>query len=335
MVAELIIKTPSRLHLTLIDLNGSLGRIDGGVGLTLEKPGLVLEMGRNSGGISVEFQNHQNLPVKVRADYEDKIKTSARRMMDYLELDGGYSFTVRETYPSHSGLGSGTQISLATGKLISELDHYHLTASQIASIVGRGGTSGIGVVSFDKGGFIIDGGHPQDEKPQFLPSSASKASPPPILARYDFPRDWKVILVIPNVMKNVSGEKEVNIFQEYCPIPVDEVQRLSHLLLMKMMPAVLEKDLDGFGEAVNSIQNIGFKKVENQLQKPVIGEIMQLLRDAGAPGVGMSSFGPTIYAVTDNAQDIVSAAGDALEDIGGNIIETRAQNNGAVVGSGH
>jgi len=335
MVAELIIKTPSRLHLTLIDLNGSLGRIDGGVGLTLEKPGLVLEMRRNSGEISVEFQNHQNLPVNVIADYEDKIKTSARRMMDYLKVDGGYSFTVCETYPSHSGLGSGTQLSLATGKLISDLDNHQLTAPQIASIVGRGGTSGIGVASFDKGGFIIDGGHPREEKPHFLPSSASQASPPPIIARYDFPQDWNVVLVIPNVMKNVSGEKEVNIFQEYCPIPVDEVQRLSHLLLMKMMPAVLEEDLDEFGEAVNSIQKIGFKKVENQLQKPVIREIMQSLRDAGAPGVGMSSFGPTIYAVTDNTQDIVSAAGDALEDIGGNIIETRAQNNGAVVESGH
>ena len=73
---------------------------------------------------------------------------------------------------------------------------------------------------------------------------------------------------------------------------------------MKMMPAVLEKDLDAFGDSVNRIQDIGFKKIENQLQKPVIGEIMNLLRDAGAPGVGMSSFGPTIYAITDSVKDI-------------------------------
>ena len=97
-----------------------------------------------------------------------------------------------------------------------------------------------------------------------------------------------------------------------------------------MMPAVLEKDLDNFGDSINRIQNIGFKKVENQLQNPIIGEIMQLLRDAGAPGVGMSSFGPTIYAVTDSPRDIVNVAGDALSEIGGSIIETRAQNSGAV-----
>jgi len=326
----LIIKTPSRLHLTLIDLNGSLGRIDGGVGLTLEKPRLVLEMKQKGSEIAVEFKNRQNIPVNVINDYEDKIRNSARRMTEYLHLEGGYSFTIHETYPSHSGLGSGTQLSLAVGKLLSDLDNREISVPQIANIVGRGGTSGIGVASFDEGGFIIDGGHHHGEKPDFLPSSASEASPPPIIARYDFPKDWKVVLVIPHVEKNVSGEKEVNIFQEYCPIPLEEVQRLSHLLLMKMMPAVLEKDLEGFGEAVNSIQNIGFKKIENRLQKPVIGEIMQFLRDAGAPGVGMSSFGPTIYAVTDSPQCIVSAANDALADVGGNIIETRAQNNGAV-----
>ena len=31
----MIIKSPSRLHLTLIDMNGSYGRIDGGIGLTI------------------------------------------------------------------------------------------------------------------------------------------------------------------------------------------------------------------------------------------------------------------------------------------------------------
>lgn len=329
MVSELIIKTPSRLHLTLLDLNGSLGRIDGGVGLTLKNPCLVLEMKPKGSEIDVEFIYSQNLSLNRLNDYEDKIRSSARSMMEYLQLNEGYKFIVHENFPSHSGLGSGTQLSLAVGRLISDFTGHKMSAPQIAHIVGRGGTSGIGVASFDNGGFIIDGGHHKGEKSTFLPSSASKASPPPILAQYDFPEDWKVVLVIPNIMKNVSGTKEVNIFQEYCPIPLREVQQLSHLILMKMMPAVLEKDLDTFGETVNTIQNIGFKKVENKLQRPLIGEIMNILRDADAPGVGMSSFGPTIYAITDSPKGILSAAHDALAEVGGNIIETRAQNYGA------
>jgi beta-ribofuranosylaminobenzene 5'-phosphate synthase len=32
------ITTPSRLHMTLIDMNASRGRVDGSIGLTLDKP---------------------------------------------------------------------------------------------------------------------------------------------------------------------------------------------------------------------------------------------------------------------------------------------------------
>ena len=96
------------------------------------------------------------------------------------------------------------------------------------------------------------------------------------------------------------------------------------------MPSVLESDLDTFGEAVNKIQSIGFKRIENKLQNPYIAEVMENLRIAGAAGVGMSSFGPTIFAVTDtNEEDIVSAANDMLKNVGGEIIVTSAQNNGA------
>ena len=38
-----MIETPSRLHVTLIDLNGKYGRIDGGVGITIREPKLILE----------------------------------------------------------------------------------------------------------------------------------------------------------------------------------------------------------------------------------------------------------------------------------------------------
>ena len=51
---------------------------------------------------------------------------------------------------------------------------------------------------------------------------------------------------------------------------------------MKLMPAVVESDLDSFGASVNRIQDIGFKRIENKLQNPRINEIMQDLRIAGA-----------------------------------------------------
>ncbi|MBM4240826.1 MAG: hypothetical protein FJ150_04085 [Euryarchaeota archaeon] len=325
----MLIKTPSRLHVALIDLNGFYGRIDGGVGITLKKPRLILEAEPTNGNIQVIFNKSRKLSRSLMNDYEGKIKSATKKMMDYLGIEGGYKFIIRKTYPPHSGLGSGTQLSLAVGKILSQFHEQYISAHEIARIVGRGGTSGIGVGAFDYGGFIIDGGHSIAEKSDFLPSAASKAYPPPILVRYDFPEDWNLILVIPNIDRRISGSKEVNIFQKYCPIPLKDVRKLSHLILMNMMPAVVEEDIISFGSAINSIQNIGFKKIELQLQKPIVNEIIAKMRAAGASGAGMSSFGPTVYAVTDtNKKEIRRAAYDSIKDVGGEVILTKAQNSG-------
>ena len=53
----MIIKTPSRLHMTLIDLNGSYGRFDGGIGLTLNNPHFVLESEETEKGITIDFDD--------------------------------------------------------------------------------------------------------------------------------------------------------------------------------------------------------------------------------------------------------------------------------------
>jgi len=326
----LIIETPSRLHLTLIDLNGFHGRIDGGVGLTIKEPSLRIEAEKIHEGIETVFsRTSQKIPGLVD-DYSTKIESAALKVIKSMNYSDGFKFKVDAAYTPHSGLGSGTQLSLAVAKLITRIYNHELSAFNLAKIVGRGGTSGIGVESFENGGFIIDGGHKNSEKTNFLPSSASKASPPPIIARYDFPEDWKIILTIPNVERGVSGAKEVDAFQNYCPIPLIEVEKLSHLILMKLMPAVLESDLDTFGSAVNDIQCMGFKRIENKLQNSLIKKTMEDIRNAGAAGVGMSSFGPTIYAVTDNNEkDVMSAARDSIKDVGGEIIKTSATNTGA------
>ncbi len=328
----MIIETPSRLHMTLIDLNGTIGRIDGGVGLTIEEPKLILEAKPQDKCTQIFFKESQGLSEELMRDYREKIENTVKKITEFLKIDSGFKFEVKKTYPAHSGLGSGTQLSLAAAKLVLNLHDYDMNASQIAKLVGRGGTSGIGVRAFDDGGFIIDGGHKIDEKPDFLPSSASKASPAPLIARYDFPQEWNVILAIPNVPAGASGKKEVNIFQECCPINLEEVQKLSHLILMKMMPSVVEQDLDSFGSAVNEIQDIGFKKIEVEFQDAIINEIIENMRNAGAAGVGMSSFGPTIYAVTDtNTKDISKAAQSTMKEVGGKVIATRAKNSGAKV----
>ncbi|WP_457612380.1 beta-ribofuranosylaminobenzene 5'-phosphate synthase, partial [Methanocaldococcus sp.] len=291
------ILAPSRIHISLIDLNGSIGRVDGGLGLALEKPNLEI-LGKEDEEIVIDCDNE-----KIR----ERAYKIAKVILNHIGEKGVY-LKILSYFPQHSGLGSGTQLALSIGTLISKIYGYSLDPYEIAKITGRGGTSGIGIGAFKYGGFLIDGGHDFKEKGGFKPSSASKGvKPAPIIFRYDFP--WDLVLIIPEG-KNVYGKKEVDIFKKYCPVPLEEVRELCHLILMKLMPSILEKNLDDFGEVINRIQYLGFKKVELNLQIEVVKDLISNLQQIAYSG--LSSFGPTIYALG-NKKEIVSLAKEILD----------------------
>ena len=97
---------------------------------------------------------------------------------------------------------------------------------------------------------------------------------------------------------------------------------------MNLIPYMLEHDIENFGQCINMIQSRGFKKVEVSLQPSNVTNLMNFMRDNGAYGVGMSSFGPSIYTIYDkNNKDIVKSTEEYL-DGEGTIITTKAQNHG-------
>jgi beta-ribofuranosylaminobenzene 5'-phosphate synthase len=203
-----------------------------------------------------------------------------------------------------------------------------INSISLGEILKRGGTSGIGIFSFDYGGFILDGGHNLNQTEEFLPSSASSAKPPVLLGNYNFPKDWDLVVAIANDNNTVNGKKEVDIFQKYCPIPKADVEKLSHLILMNLIPFMLERDIESFGKIINQIQDIGFKKVEVDLQSDYIKLAMEKMREFGAYGVGMSSFGPAIYGITDkNTKEVYKATKEYFGD-NGTVFVTKAQNHG-------
>jgi len=113
------------------------------------------------------------------------------------------------------------------------------------------------------------------------------------------------------------------------------VQEICHLVMMQMLPSVVEGDIRRFGAAVNRMQEIGFKRVEASLQPENLRNLPALLCEAGAYGVGLSSFGPTVYAIIDKGDTAVAeGARRALEGIGGTVEEVTARNRGAVVRMG-
>jgi beta-ribofuranosylaminobenzene 5'-phosphate synthase len=202
--------------------------------------------------------------------------------------------------------------------------------------VGRGGTSGIGTAAFEKGGFIVDGGHRLGGiggKSGFLPSSASADVPPALVTvREDFPADWKVLLVVPEGGKRVSGTQELDHFRTFCPLPPGEVQEVCHQLVVRVLPGIIEHDLALFSAGVNRLSEIGFKKVEISLQDPLVPGLIKALSDTGAACAGMSSFGPAVYAVTDgDTGGLEQAARAFLGERKALFFHTTGVNHGAVV----
>jgi beta-ribofuranosylaminobenzene 5'-phosphate synthase len=324
---RVIVRTPSRLHVTLIDMHGGSGRVDGGVGITLDEPGILMEVRL---GPVLEVQGCDSVT-------ENRVMETARRILTGIRAGGNVSITMREYYPSHFGLGSGSQLAIALARAIAELYGRDVPVKDLALLAGRGGTSGIGTAAFEYGGFIIDGGHrfgEGREKSEFRPSAASRGvRPPPVIVRHEFPPDWRILLAMPALPAGASGGEETDIFKNHCPVPVEEVRALCHEILMRMLPGIVEKDLDLFGSSVNTVQNLGFKRVELSLQPEEIPSLIETLRQSGAAGAGMSSFGPTVYAISDTGmRGIEHAARSFMEEYGGGTtIITSARNSGAFV----
>ena len=317
------ITTPSRLHFSLLDLNGALGRIDGGFGLAITEPNFQIVAERATG-------IHISSSV-----YRDRATAVLERLQETHPFPG-IKLTFQSEIPMHCGFGSGTQLALGVVQAVNVLYQFGLDVRELAKIVGRGGTSGIGVAAFDTGGFIVDGGHRfPEQKASFLPSSAvGNIPPPPILLRYAFP-EVPLLVAMPNCSR-IYGDREVELFRTLCPQPEWVAQKLSHILLMQILPALVEGDMPSFGKALNRIQTFGWKKVEIDAQGAELQLTLDFLRDNGAFGAGVSSWGSAICAVGENIDKLKQDTETFLKTLpsGGSCFVTQASNFGAQVVSG-
>jgi len=323
---EVLIETPSRLHLGLIDMNGEIGRIDGGVGLALESPSTKIQVAK-ADRIHVECDTEPQIV--------DRLSEAIENVCKHYGFPGA-TVKVLERPLAHVGLGSATQTFLGAAHGICSLHDIEATSVELAYLVGRGGTSGIGVAAVQSGGFIIDGGHQfrrdENSKHGYTPSGASAGmKSPPVLLRYDFP-DWDILVMVP-LGEGASGLREITIFKVVCPIPLDEVQRMCHLILMQMLPAILENDLPTFGQSIEEFQKLGFKVFELRAQTQLLYDCLDFLRDNGGIGVGMSSWGPGVFAFGEDLSSLKQKADQWLADNGGGeTVLTKANNTGLRIG---
>ncbi|MBD3255617.1 MAG: hypothetical protein GF383_11030 [Candidatus Lokiarchaeota archaeon] len=324
------ITTPCRIHLSLIDENGYTGRVDGGIGLMLDRPNVVFEATNSANKFKIECNKYYRESVEV-------INQKASKVFKTFNINNkNFRFYLKRYYPSHVGLGSKTQLSLAIATAITKLKQIDVSTKDLTKLVGRGGTSGIGWRGFETGGFILDGGHDfgkGKEKETFLPSSAAEGANPALtILRYSIPENWRIVLVIPNVRKGAFGDEEVSVFQKHAPIPKKEVNEVSHQILMKIIPGILKKDLQCFGEGLKRIQSIGFKQIEIELQHDIVKNLLEFFENYSVKCYGMSSFGPSVLAITETeseARKLFVEVHDFLKNRGGHIYICKPNNKGA------
>src|SRR5207253_189374 len=71
----------------------------------------------------------------------------------------------------------------------------------------------------------------------------------PLLARLAFPPGWHCVVAVPRGKPGLAGDQEAAAFARLpAPDPRD-VERVAHLVLMQLLPALAEADLMGFGAA--------------------------------------------------------------------------------------
>ena len=324
------LRSHSRLAFGLIDMNGEIGRVEGGLGLALEDPCLELRA-RQADTLRV------NGPAAITDSTRRKFESMAGVFREKYAT-GAVEIDIEQTIPDHSGLGSGTQLALAFGQAINLLYDLRLPMSEIGRIAQRGGTSGIGCAAFETGGFLADGGHRfggPDGKQAFAPSSASGGfTAPPILFHSNLPDSWRVVLALPAAGLITHGDEERALFTRHCPIPSEEAAQSARLALLKVLPAIMEADLPAFGAGLEAMQRFGLKRIQIARQNPQVHATLEEMRRLGLQGVGMSSWGPTLFGFSDRGEAADQHTVRALETFGAGVggvrvILTRAATHGA------
>jgi beta-RFAP synthase len=314
---SVFVEAPARLHFGVLDLRGRLGRSFGGLGAAIPCPSLLLEAASGTGVVALG-------PDAERA------AAFARRFLAFHRLSTGVHLVLHRTIPSHAGLGSGTQLGLAVARALAELNGLPTDPVELAQAVGRGKRSAIGTWTFALGGFIVEGGR--------RPGSEEIA---PLLARFAIPESWRCVVAVPRGPRGLSGDEETRAFAELPSPPDAEVERVSHLVLMQLLPALVEADLTSFGQALSEVQRITgawFAAQQGGIFAP--GPTERLVADMvkwGAVGVGQSSWGPAVYGLVGSeveARNLANRIGRSIEP-GGAVFEGGFAPTGARVWDGN
>ena len=296
---------PARLHWGLLNESGVDGWIDGGVGHGLAYP---------SWRFNLTLQNRNSSREHTEAE---RIAASTLVKLAAKWHGPRPSIEFTQQVSLHSGLGARTSLLLAIGKAYARLMGLTISTSIIAQMLGRGGTSGIGLQTSDRPGIVTDLGHEFPlMKNSYGPTSAALSrSTARVGPAFAIPSTWRIILLLwPG--QGLHGIGERGFFQKHCPIPERETREL-----LDMVPDLFEALKRGTLRRVqwflSRAQDIGLKRhewcVQGKDQSAFRSAWIDLrMRRRSLAPLCLSSMGPTHFLLTDSVYDEIRA----LHDLG-------------------
>ena len=243
---------------------------------------------------------------------------------------------VEQLPPQHCGLGVGTQLGLCTAAACQVATGIEGVApADWAASVGRADRSAVGTYGFLQGGLIAERGKTSTERIS------------PLDVRCKLPAAWRFLLIRRHG-QGLSGAKERRAFQQVPSVATETRHRLVQLAHEGLVPAAIQADWQLFSDSLFKFSRLAgscFAEVQGgNYNGKKVTELVQFLREIGLPGVGQTSWGPTVFALAisqshaeEKVKEIADRFGDAEtiisppDNIGVQVIANRLSRSCAAV----
>lgn len=273
------VRSGARLHFGLMCTEPDSPWRFGGIGAMIDHPGWRIRL---------RHRHNPETPVDALAGptaVVNRVFRILNRFRRGAEL-GPICMVVDQFTPFHSGLGSGTQLTLAVGVALQLLTGKArpAAATDLAQPLGRMRRSGIGTFGFDRGGFIVDRGRTGDQRESLL--------------RMPFPEEWSFVILRPTFLQGLHGAAEESFFHEPRYLSRSHVDALERLIEQEVCPSLQDAEFCRFATALSEYGAIiGSYFADAQggvFSCPLFSRLVDELNAQGFIGAAQSSWGPSI-----------------------------------------
>jgi beta-RFAP synthase len=195
---------------------------------------------------------------------------------------------LNEVIPSGLGLGAASQLGLSVVSGLAANHGIDISSAEAAAISRLSPyDDGVGVGTFDNGGFII---------------SAGDRDLPVTVFRSKFPQNWKIILVTPPVGTGKVYDDDT-LSGRIAGLNPGAGAEMSRITLLRLLPGLMKEDLNAFGDALDRMRAVAEAEYAPTPAEfyslPDAADIISKMRELGAVGAGQSEWGASIYSFAD------------------------------------